>query len=167
MTQRSSALQVSSPQTGSDSAVVGSFFPAVQPSPFLSSPPPANIAVVRPLTGPPLPREEPEPLSAPGGAETSALETSTSSGIESLSSTSAALFHMQVARPEHADTPDASVALEHNIPSELDSALYLTCWDGRARDPIPIPHRRRKLTRCRPIARLPRAADHRKKGSLR
>jgi hypothetical protein len=136
MTQRSSALQVSSPQTGSDSAVVGSFFPAVQPSPFLSSPPPANIAVVRPLTGPPLPREEPEPLSAPGGAETSALETSTSSGIESLSSTSAALFHMQVARPEHADTPDASVALEHNIPSELDSGTLFDMlgWEGPGSD---------------------------------
>jgi hypothetical protein len=77
-TKRSSALPNSPARPTSDSQVVGSSEASIHASPFMSRPPPTNITVVRPLSGPPLPREDPESPRDLGGL----ARTDTADAIE-------------------------------------------------------------------------------------
>ncbi|MGA2448270.1 MAG: hypothetical protein ABTD50_06330 [Polyangiaceae bacterium] len=65
-TMRSSDLPISPTNPASDSPVIGSAA-AIHGSPFMSRPPATNITVVRPLSRPPLPREDPESPRGPQG----------------------------------------------------------------------------------------------------
>jgi hypothetical protein len=123
-TQRSSTLSINPPpRPVAAPEVVGSSAAPAQNSPYLSSPPPANIAVVRPLSSPPLPREDPEsPRDHQGLPETESF----SPGVPPLPRGVGG--SPEAARPKQSET---------SIPPELDSgALFdMLGWEGPGSDP--------------------------------
>jgi hypothetical protein len=151
------------PRPASDPEVVGSSTTSpVQASPFLSRPPPSNVAAVRPLSSPPLPREEPEPardleeLAAGSSAGASgseagarleggapqyearvALDRPVSGLPDASASPPAAPGALPEARGVVGSTEPAAKEAESAIPPELDSGVLFDMlgWEGPGSDP--------------------------------
>ncbi len=119
----------SPPRPAKYAEVVGSSVFPVQTSPFLSRPPPSNIAVVRPLSSPPLPREDPE--------SSHAHEPDSGGGPSGVQGATFSPGAPLVPRDMVSTTESGSNKVEVAIPPELDSgALFdMLGWEGPGSDP--------------------------------